>query len=120
MEIQNVLDSYQPLKTALDTGKWIWANYGPGTEFAGQVLTQEIDLLVDTKWLDLAIEKGLFESTDGEFSWLKEEKVQTVTLDGARHIMWLIDQPNGICRRVARKADKMGNLSILMRRPPEE
>ena len=117
MEFQNVLDSFQVLKRALEAAKWIWSPEGPGTIFSGQVLARGNDHLVDRDWLDLAIEKGLFESTDGIFSWTLEDKVETATLKGTKHVMWLVDQPNRICHRVVRNADRYGKLLILMRRP---
>jgi hypothetical protein len=79
---------------------------------------QEVDLEVDSEWLELALAKGLVEGAVSDFAWVRSERVATLELKESHDLVVAFNKDQKKKYRIVR--GRASGLIVLMRRRTSE
>lgn len=102
LQIAGVAISYVGLATGLAKIHSDWAKW------------ETTDLLVDRDWLTLAIDAGILDGAEDDYSWSRENKVATRELKGTHSVVVAADEKKRTKYRIVRGRE--GNLDVLLKR----
>ena len=61
-----------------------------GQQFKDWLEWKQEDQIVDTEWFHLALEKGILDGTESDYSWAMEERVAALTLRGTHDVVMAV------------------------------